>query len=189
MSAFNLIAAAVILAGPVTPDSKPGASQIECVNEHAAAADAEAVWIVRRDRRAPTEDESAAMDRFSEAARGCAEQFGWNQTRTVTAITYALGQVIYDSAVRDLAARGIAPGFLDHVWAELGERGRTAIATHDMADGNPEFIGGVVARSLSEFHAPIRSGTPEFVDVGHIVGRGIAARIGRDQALRDFDMP
>jgi hypothetical protein len=189
MKPFALLVILATLAVPATLDAKPGISEINCVIGHAAPADVETVYIVRRDRRAPTEAESAAMDRFGEAARVCAEQHRWSQTRTVTAVIYALGQVIYEGAVRDLATRGIAPGFLEHVATELGERGRTAIVARDTAHGNPEYIGGIVARSLAEVHAPIRSGSPEFVEVGHIVGRGVAAMIGRDQALRDFEAP
>jgi hypothetical protein len=184
-----IMGAAMAVATALHAQPKPDNIEIDCVNDHVAPADVDSVWMVQRARRTPTEQESAAMDRLAEAARGCAAQNGWTQARTVTAIIYAIARVIYEEAVRDLAARGIAPGFLEQVAADLGERGRTALLTQDTAHGNLEYIGGIVARNLAAVHAPIRPGSPELVEVGRIVGRGVAAMIGRDQALRDFDAP
>ena len=187
MRKLVLLVTLAVLAGPHPLHAKTGNSEVDCVNAHAAPADVEVVWLVQRDHRAPTAAESAAMDRFTEAARGCATQYGWTETRTVFAVIYALGQVIYEGAVRELAARGIAPGFLERVAADLGERGRRAILSRD--PGEEEFIGSIVARDLAEVHAPVRSGSPELLEVGHIVGRGVAAMLGRDQALQDFAAP
>src|SRR4051794_34511783 len=117
-----LVVAAALLASPTAILAKPRGAEIDCISDRVAPQDAEAIYLVRRDHRAPTEAEAQAMDRLAEGVRSCAKQYGWSEERTSYATIYALGNVIYDGAERDLAAYGIAPGFIARVAADLGER-------------------------------------------------------------------
>jgi hypothetical protein len=161
---------------------------LECIYRRAARADLEVAWEMNRRPHAPNADEDAAMDRDALASHACAAQHGWSDSRTVIALTYAMGQAGLDKAVRELDARGISPEIIDMVAADIGERGRSALAGRP-SDVDFQFVAAAVAANLARTHAPVRSGSPELAEAGRIIARGLHAMSIRDQAVAAFAAP
>jgi hypothetical protein len=121
--------------------------------------------------------------------QACATAHGWPRERTVTALTYAMGQAGMDAASRELSIRGIAPYIVDLVAEEIGPRGRAVLAADNPSESDFGEVAAAIARNLQRTHAPVRSGSPELAEAGRLVARGLHAMTIRDQALAAFAGP
>jgi hypothetical protein len=78
MRIFRLLAiAAATMANPALLHAKGDNSELNCILDHAAREDIEAVWSAQHEHRTPTAAESAAMDRIAGIAGPCADQYHW----------------------------------------------------------------------------------------------------------------
>jgi hypothetical protein len=190
MRIFRLLAiAAATMANPPLLHAKGDNSQLNCILEHAARDDIEAVWSAQHEHRTPTAAESAAMDRVAGVAGPCIDRHHWSRERAAMAITYAVARVNFEDALHDLAARGVPRPVFDRIAADLGERGRAAITNQDRSDGNFEFVGQTVARDLSEAHVPVQSGSPELIEIARSLAHALSAQVDMDRANALFSSP
>jgi hypothetical protein len=184
-----LVIAAAAMANPLLLHAKGSNSELNCILDHAAREDIEAVWSAQHEHRTPTAAESAAMDRIAGVAGPCVDQYHWSRERAAMAITYAVARVNYEDALRDLAARGVSQPVFDRIAADLGERGRAAITNEDRSGGNFEFVGQTIARDLSEAHVPVRSGSPELIEIARSLAHALSAQVDIDRANALFRAP
>jgi hypothetical protein len=138
---------------------------------------------------APGAAEDAAIDRDASAARACAAQHHWPDSRTVIALTYAMARAGLDAAVRELSIGGISPNIIDLVAADIGERGRAALAGGAPSDHDFDLVAAAVATNLARTHAPVTSGSPELAEAGRLIARGLHAMLIRDRAVAAFAEP
>jgi hypothetical protein len=188
MRRHQLLIIAAAMSAPASLHAQPRAdsSEIECIYRRAAPADLEVAWEMNRAPHTPSAAEDAAMDRDASASQACASLHDWPRERIVIALTYAMGRAGMDAAARELSARGITQDIVGLVAADIGERGRAALAADQPTDRDFGLVAAAIARNLERTHAPVRSGSPELAEAGRLIARGLHAMVIRDQAQAAF---